>query len=81
MGEGWEAGEVVWPEGYDPENDDGDTLPISVGGKTVAARDGDFLVGEELLPHSDNADGNVQQTAGRCSILAGKLWLVGTAWL
>ena len=23
MGEGWEAGEVVWPEGYDPE-DDGD---------------------------------------------------------
>ena len=46
MGEGWEAGEVVWPEAYDPENDDGDTLPISVGGKTVAGRDGDFLVGE-----------------------------------
>ena len=46
MGKGWEAGEVVWPEGYDPENDDGDTLPISVGGKTVAGRDGDFLVGE-----------------------------------
>jgi hypothetical protein len=42
-------------EGYDPENDDGDTLPISVGGKTVAGRDGDFLVGEELLPHSDDA--------------------------
>ena len=55
MGKGWEAGEVVWPEGYDPENDDGDTLPISVGGKTVAGRDGDFLVGEELLPHSDDA--------------------------
>ena len=46
MGKGWEAGEVVWPEEYDPENDDGDTLPISVGGKTVAGRDGDFLVGE-----------------------------------
>ena len=28
-------------------------LPISVGGKTVAGRDGDFLVGEELLPHSE----------------------------
>jgi hypothetical protein len=55
MGEGWEAGEIVWPEGYDPENDNGDTLPISVGGKAVAGRDGDFLVGEELLPHSDDA--------------------------
>ena len=77
MGEGWEAGEVVWPEGYDPENGDGDTLPISVGGKSVAGRDGDFLVGEELLLHSDDATVTLspgQQAAARSwlKIMAGR---------
>ena len=76
MGEGWEAGEVVWPEGYELENDDGDTLPISTGGKTVAGRDGDFLVGEELLPHSDDATVTFsprQQAAARS-------WLENCDW-
>ena len=76
MGGGWEAGEVVWPEGYDPENDDGDTLPISVGGKTVAGRDGDFLVGEELLPHSDDA--TVTFSPGQQA--AARSWLENYGW-
>ncbi len=76
MGEGWEAGEAVWPQGYDPESDDGETLPISVGGKTVAGRDGDFLVGEELVPHSGDATTTFspgQQTAARS-------WLENYGW-
>lgn len=57
MGDGWEAGEVVWPDDYDPDDDEAgdDVLPVSVGGKRVAGKDGDFIVGEELMPHSDDA--------------------------
>jgi hypothetical protein len=51
MGYGWEAGEVVWPEGYDPEHADNGVLPLSVGGKAVAGTSGDFIVGENLVPH------------------------------
>jgi hypothetical protein len=56
MGPDWADGDVVWPEGYDPESDDGsDALPLTVGGKAVAGRDGDYIVGEDLRPHSDDS--------------------------
>jgi hypothetical protein len=76
MGEGWEAGKVVWPQGYDPDNNDRDTLPISVGGKAVAGRDGDFVVGEELVPHSDDATA----TFGAGQQAAARSWLDGYGW-
>ncbi len=47
-------GDPVWPEGYDPEDDDRDVLPVTVGGKAVFGRDGCGVVGEDLLPHSDD---------------------------
>jgi hypothetical protein len=56
MGPDWADGDVVWPKGYDPESDDGsDVLPLTVGGKAVAGRDGDYIVGEDLRPHSDDS--------------------------
>lgn len=58
MGYGWSAGEVVWPEGYDPdseENEESDVMPVSVAGKQVIGRDGDFFVSASLLPHTDDA--------------------------
>jgi hypothetical protein len=53
----WWSGEPVWPEGYDPDADDADedVLPLSVGGKLVRGRDGDGIVGDDLLPHDDGA--------------------------
>jgi hypothetical protein len=54
----WWAGEVIWPEGYDPNADDADqedVLPLSVDGKLVRGRDGDGIVGNELLPHDDDS--------------------------
>ena len=54
---GWAAGPVILPEGYDPDACvfEEEVLPLTVGGKAVAGRDGDFLVGENLEPHSDDA--------------------------
>jgi hypothetical protein len=53
----WWDGEVVWPEGYEPDANDHDkaedVLPLTVGGKTVRGRDGDAVVGEKLVPHYD----------------------------
>jgi hypothetical protein len=53
----WWDGEVVWPEGYNPDDPDTDedVLPLTVGGKTVSGRDGDGIIGHELVPHNDDA--------------------------
>jgi hypothetical protein len=76
----WWLGEVVWPEGYSPDaNDpdgDEDVLPLSVGGRTVWRRNGDGIVGHELVPHSDDAvavfqPGQSQEARG---------WLEGYGW-
>ncbi len=53
--EGQWFGDPVWPEGYDPDGDDHDVLPIPVGGKRVLGRDGCGVVGQDLLPHSDDS--------------------------
>lgn len=50
----WRDGEVVWPDGYNPDADE-DVLPLTVGGKTVLGRDGDYIVGRKLVPRSDDA--------------------------
>lgn len=56
----WFDGEVVWPEGFDPEKYDpeegGDMpLPVSVGGqKIIQMEDGAYL-GEGMRPHSDDS--------------------------
>lgn len=58
MGYGWSAGEIIWPESYDPDDEESegcDVVPVSVAGKPVIGRDGDFFVGETLLPHADDA--------------------------
>jgi hypothetical protein len=52
----WTAGAVVYPDGVDPDDDtEGEVLPLTIAGKPVWGRDGDFLVGEDMLPHSDDA--------------------------
>lgn len=72
-----EGRDVVWPEGYDPENDEhAGTLPISVDGKVVAERDGDFLVGETLYPHSDDAVIRVE----RGDVETALEWARGYGW-
>jgi hypothetical protein len=52
-------GEPVWPEGYSPYSADLDAneevVPLAVGGKNVLGRDGDGVVGHDLVPHSDRA--------------------------
>src|SRR3954468_19774880 len=77
----WSAGEVEWPEGYDPDSDDGDddddgVLPLTVGGKLVAGRDGDFIVGEELQPHHDE----VIAAFNPGEINAARVWLKDYGW-
>ena len=54
----WWLGDVVWPDGYVPDQDNPDAdavLPLTVAGKAVFGRDGDGIVGHELVPHSDDA--------------------------
>ena len=39
MSPDWADGDVIWPEGYDPESDDGsDVLPLTVGEGRCRAR-------------------------------------------
>jgi hypothetical protein len=49
--------DVVWPDGFDPDDEDCDDrpLPVSIGGKKVVDLEDGFYLGEELLPHSDDA--------------------------
>ena len=53
--ENWWLGEVVWPEGHDPDENEGGVLPLTVAGKHVLGRDGDGVVGRDLVLHSDEA--------------------------
>lgn len=50
------AGAVVYPDSVVPDDDtEGEVLPLTIAGKPVWGRDGDFLVGEDMQPHSDDA--------------------------
>jgi hypothetical protein len=51
----WWLGEVVWPEGYNLDDNDGGVLPLTVAGKSVWGKDGDGIVGHDLVPHQDGA--------------------------
>jgi hypothetical protein len=48
-------GEVVWPEGHDPDQNEGDILPVTVDGTAVWGRDGSGIVGHELVSYGDEA--------------------------
>jgi len=59
---GDEVDDVVWPDGYDPDDGepdddepDDEILLVSVGGKRVAGWDGEYILGEKLVPHGDDA--------------------------
>lgn len=49
--------DVVWPEGFDPEDEDCDNQPwpISIGGKQVVTCEDGIYLGAELGPHSDGS--------------------------
>ena len=49
--------EIVWPEGFDPEDEDCDErpLPVSIYGMKVADVEDGIYVGEALQPHSDDS--------------------------
>ena len=49
----WWLGDVVWPDGYVPDQDNPDAdavLPLTVAGKAVFGRDGDGIVGHGWSP-------------------------------
>jgi hypothetical protein len=73
-------GELVWPEGYDPDADDADedVLPLSVGGKLVQGREGDAIRGHELVPH--NYDDDAVATFRRGEFEDAREWLEGRGW-
>jgi hypothetical protein len=48
-------GEVVWPEGHNPDENEGDILPVTVDGTAVWGRDGGGVVGHQLVPYGDEA--------------------------
>ncbi|MDX8463984.1 hypothetical protein, partial [Mesorhizobium humile] len=49
--------DVVWPKGFDPDDEDRDEppWPVSIGGKEVAACEDGIYLGATLLPHSDGS--------------------------
>ena len=51
----WRLGEVVWQESYNPDENEGCDLPLTVAGKAVWVRDGHGVVGRKLVPHTDEA--------------------------
>lgn len=74
-------GDVVWPEGCDPgachEVDaDNDLLPLSIDGKRVWGRDGDVLLGRELVPITDTT--SARFALGE--IEAAQTWLERADW-
>ena len=53
-----DASGVVWPEGYDPDEENTDQCsqwPISIGGKEVFAFEDGCYLGRDLVPIDDNA--------------------------
>lgn len=59
LGADWslEDDDVVWPDGFDPDDEDCDDrpLPVSIGGKKVIDLEDGCYLGDKLLPHSDGA--------------------------
>ncbi len=49
------GGEVVWPDGCDPDDDEELPLPVSIGGKKVIGIEDGAYLGEDLVVHSDDA--------------------------
>lgn len=80
MYEGRADGEVLWPEGHEPDPEDedreDDILPLSIGGIPVFGRDGCAIVGEQLLPYSD--DSLIRLRLGE--IRAAREWLEDYGW-
>jgi hypothetical protein len=80
MSEGWEAGEVVWPEGYDRRT----TTEILYRCRSEAKQSRDETATSWSAKNFCHTPTMLRQrsaqTPGRCSILAEKLWLVGTPW-
>jgi len=64
-------GEVVWPEGYEPEDDeeydpeagedDERPLPVSIGGKEVVSYNEGMYFGSELVPSYDDSMATFKQ--------------------
>ena len=73
-------GDVIWPEGYDfdgrEEVDDDEVLPLSIDGKRVWGRDGEILLGSDLVPINDTA--TARFAAGEVD--AAQEWLGQSDW-
>lgn len=73
-------GDVIWPEGYDPDGreevDDDEVLPLSIDGKRVWGRDGEILLGSDLVPINDTA--TARFALGE--IDAARTWLERANW-
>jgi hypothetical protein len=46
---------VVWPEGHNPDENEGGILPVTVDGTAVWGRDGSGIVGHEFVSYGDEA--------------------------
>ena len=75
-GSEWWLGEVVWPEGHNPDDNEGGVLPLTVAGKAVWGRDGDGVVGRKLVPHTDEAVAVFRRGQSRDA----RVWLEDYGW-